>query len=128
LSLKEKLRFLADMGVSTGVVAWLRKQGYDAVHLAEQGLERSANGEIFAKAARERRIVLTFDLDFGEIVAMSHGTALPVVVFRLRNTRAPHVIDRLAGLLDVSGAALASASVIVVEESRYRMRKFPPKT
>ncbi len=36
-----------------------------------EGLQTLPNGDIFAKAAREQRIVLTFDLDFGEILAAS---------------------------------------------------------
>jgi len=40
------MRFLADMGVSTGVVEWLRNQGHDAKHLREEGLHRMPNGEI----------------------------------------------------------------------------------
>jgi predicted nuclease of predicted toxin-antitoxin system len=53
------------MGVSMGVVRWLREHGHDAVHLRDEGLRRLPNGQIFNKAIDEDRIVLTFDLDFG---------------------------------------------------------------
>ena len=62
------MRFLADMGVAMRVVEWLRNAGHDARHLREEGLHRLPNGSIFAKAVAEDRIVLTFDLDFGDIV------------------------------------------------------------
>ena len=65
------MRFLADMGVSSGVVEWLRNHGHDAKHLREEGLHRMPNGEIFAKAIHENRIIITFDLDFGEIIALA---------------------------------------------------------
>jgi len=61
------MRFLADMGVSLRVVEWLRSSGHDAIHLRDDGLQKLPNGEIFRKAIREQRVVLTFDLDFGEI-------------------------------------------------------------
>ncbi len=67
------MRFLADMGVSIRVVEWLRNNGHDAKHLREEGLHRMPNGEIFTKATHENRIIITFDLDFGEIVALSKG-------------------------------------------------------
>lgn len=98
------MRFLADMGVSQAVVAWLRAEGYDATHLRDEGLQRLPNGEIFQKAAREQRVILTFDLDFGEIVAGSGGSIVSVVLFRLQNTRSTHVIDRLRLVLEQSGA------------------------
>ncbi len=64
------MRFLADMGIALRIVEWLRSEGHDAVRLSEEGLHRLQNGAIFEKAAAERRILLTFDLDFGEIVAL----------------------------------------------------------
>jgi predicted nuclease of predicted toxin-antitoxin system len=81
------MRFLADMGVSQRVVERLRAVSHDAVHLRDEGLQTLPNGEIFQKGAREQRMVLTFDLDFGEIVAASGGQIVSVILFRLRNTR-----------------------------------------
>ncbi len=68
-----KMRFLADMGVSNRVVEWLRSKGHDSVHLRDEKLHRLPNGLIFQKAVQEDRIVLTFDLDFAEITALSKG-------------------------------------------------------
>jgi predicted nuclease of predicted toxin-antitoxin system len=67
------VRFLADMGVDVRVVDWLRGQGHDAVHLREEGLHRAPDEQVFAKALAEEWIVLTFDLDFGDL-APSRGT------------------------------------------------------
>ena len=92
------------MGVSFRVVAWLRGQEHDACHLSEEGLHRLPNGDIFAKALEEDRVVLTTDLDFGEIVATCGDRSPGVVIFRLRNTRVSHVIDRLRAVLDESSA------------------------
>src|SRR5262249_37482817 len=89
------MRFLADMGVSLRVVEWLRSSGHDASHVRDEGLQMLPKGEIFEKALREERIVVTFDLDFGEIVAASRGRSVSVVLFRLRNTRADFAIQRL---------------------------------
>lgn len=83
------------------------------------------NGEIFAKVISEDRVILTFDLDFGEIAALSRGRKVSVVVFRLRNTRTSHVIDRLTAVLADTMAALERGAVVIVEESRHRIRKLP---
>jgi predicted nuclease of predicted toxin-antitoxin system len=119
------VRFLADMGVSQGVVEWLRSAGHDAIHLRDEGLHRLPNGEIFQKAVIENRVVLTFDLDFGEIVAASEGRVVSVVLFRLHNTRTGHVIGRLQSVLEQSSAELQSGAIIVVEEGRHRVRRLP---
>jgi predicted nuclease of predicted toxin-antitoxin system len=65
------------MGVATRVVEWLRGQGHDATHLRDEGLQTLPDDAIFAKADREHRTVLTFDLDFGEIVAPSRRVISP---------------------------------------------------
>lgn len=56
---RRSMRFLADMGVNVRIVQWLRQQGHDAKHLRDEGLHRSPNGEIFAKAVAENRVVLS---------------------------------------------------------------------
>lgn len=119
------MRFLGDMGVSQQVVEWLRTNGYDAVHLRDEGLQRLPNGEIFQKAGREQRIVLTFDLDFGEILAGSAGQIVSVVLFRLRNTRTNFVIQRLDAVLNQSSADLLQGAIVIVEDGRHRVRKLP---
>src|SRR5437773_12481752 len=93
------MRFLVDACVDVRVSEWLRGQGHDAVHLSEQGLQRLNDGEISRKAAAEGRCVLTFDLDFGEIAALSGQTKGSVIVFRLGDPRFSRVIDRLAAVL-----------------------------
>jgi predicted nuclease of predicted toxin-antitoxin system len=95
----------------------------DAIHLREEGLQRMPNGEIFKKAASEDHIILTFDLDFGEIVALSADCQASVILFRLHNTRTPHVLDRLKKVMKDSAEALEQGAIVVVEESRHRTRR-----
>jgi predicted nuclease of predicted toxin-antitoxin system len=113
------------MGVARRVVEWLRASGHDATHLRDEGLQRLPNGQVFAKAVAEDRIVITFDLDFGEILAASHGQLTSVILFRLHDTRTDRVIQRLAHVLATSGDALTHGAIIVVEDARHRVRRLP---
>jgi len=122
------MRFLADMGVARDVVRWLREQGHDAVHLLDLGLERLPDREIFAKAAAERRILLTFDLDFGEIAAMTRDGQAIVLLFRLSSARYEHVRARLARCLAQIESRLAPGIVVIVEETRFRVRHMRAET
>ena len=85
----------------------------------------SPNGEIFRKAAEERRLVLTFDLDFGEILALSGDASVSVVLFRLRNTSTPFVLGRLKTVLADSGEYHLKGAIVIVEDGRHRMRRLP---
>jgi len=119
------LRFLADAGVAQRVVDWLRADGHDVVHLRDRGLQRLPDREVFELASAEGRILITFDLDFGEIVASSGGRVVSVILFRLRDTRSSHVTERLRSVLERSARQLEQGAVVVVEESRHRVRRLP---
>ena len=119
------MRFLNDMCMDVRVTTWLNSQGHDATHLRDEGLQRLPNGEIFDKAIAESRVVVTFDLDFGEIVALSKGRKTGVILFRLRHTRTSFVVQRLSEVITDCADALARGAVVIVEETRQRIREFP---
>ncbi|MFN0172752.1 MAG: DUF5615 family PIN-like protein [Bryobacteraceae bacterium] len=69
----------------------LRQLGHDVAHLSELGLIRMEDSDIVAKAQSEARIILTFDLDFGEIMALSANASPSVILFWMQN-QTPHVV------------------------------------
>lgn len=119
------MRFLADMGISTRSVTWLRNQGYDIIHLSEQGLQCMPDEDIFKKAADEKRVILTMDLDFGQIVAASKTTLPSIVVFRLSDERSENVSKRLKELLNKCSDDMMEGSIISVSDNNIRIRRLP---
>ena len=116
------------MGISPKTVAFLQNFGHDAVHLHDQGLDRLEDPAILAKAREEDRILLTHDLDFGELIAVS-GARLPsIVVFRLRNMRPEMVSRYLQGIIDQHGESLEKGAIISVTEGQVRVRLLPLRT
>jgi predicted nuclease of predicted toxin-antitoxin system len=112
------------MGVHRLVVDWLEAQNHEVAHLRDLGLHTLPDRKIFEKAVAEQRVILTFDLDFGEITAYAKGKRAGVVLFRLHNTRAQHVIERLSRVLSESSTALGEGAIIIVEDGRHRVRRF----
>ena len=78
-----------------------------------------------AKALAEDRILLTFDLDFGEILALSGEKAPSVVLFRLSNARQARVTERLRHVIVDASAALPKGAIVLVEDTRLRIRRLP---
>jgi predicted nuclease of predicted toxin-antitoxin system len=113
------------MGVSITTVEALRGANHNAVHLRDEGLIRLPDPEIAAKAARERRIVLTFDLDFGDILAAARSEAPSVVIFRLRNQTPAAVNPRLFRVISDCEEELATGAIIIIEDEGYRVRRLP---
>ncbi len=106
-------------------VMGLRQLGHDVTHLSEEGLIRMADQDIVAKAIAESRIVLTFDLDFAGIMALSKLASPSVVLFRLRNQTPLSVWPRLVQVFRECGVRLDQGAFITVEESGYRLRRLP---
>ncbi|MEW5941025.1 MAG: DUF5615 family PIN-like protein [Chloroflexota bacterium] len=119
------MKFLSDMGISPRLVEELRQQGYDAVHLVEQGLNRMEDGDILKKARQENRIVLTHDLGFGGLLAASGGEFPSVIVFRLKDMRPTNVSKYLFSIINQQTDALNQGAIISVTEKKIRIRALP---
>ena len=119
------MKFLGDVGVSTSTLRELREAGYDAVHLREQNLHRLPDDAILQKAIEEGRIVITFDLDFGDLLATGGGRLPSVIIFRLHNQTPPNVTKKLFDLLALETPRLEAGALIIVEDTRYRIRPLP---
>ncbi len=119
------MRFLADAGISPRTVEFLTQLGHDAVHARTLDLHRAADHRIVEHARADARIVVTFDLDFGDILALGVMDGPSVIIFRLSDERPVAVNPRLSAVLHEQRQALEAGALILVEDSRYRVRKLP---
>ena len=119
------MKFLLDMGLAQSTARFLDEVGHDAVHLRDQGLQRLPDEEIIIKAHVEDRVILTHDLDFGRLMALS-GKRLPsVITFRLQRMHAANVNRFLQIVLDRHMAQLIQGALISVNEEAIRVRVLP---
>lgn len=119
------MRFLADAGFPKAGIEHLRRRGHDVLALLDEGLERLPDEDVLALARQEQRILLTFDLDFGGLLAGGREPLPSVITFRVRDQRPAAVLARLAGVLAEAGDALLAGAVVIVEDARYRLRRLP---
>ena len=119
------MRFLADAGVSPKTVEFLKQLGHEAIHVRTLGLQRAPDLVLVERARADSSVVVTFDLDFGDILALGVLDKPSAIIFRLANERADSVNQRLSAVLAERLADLESGVLIVVEDTRYRVRKLP---
>lgn len=119
------LRLLADVNIPRGLVERLRADGHDVLWALEQHA-RTADHDLGRIAEREGRVVLTEDMDFGEL-AVRHRMPLPgQVLIELHQLEMDEMIARVvSALVDIGGAAVGLLSVI--EPARVRGRSLPLK-
>jgi hypothetical protein len=117
------VRFLANENFPGDAVAKLRDGGHDVAWVRTDA-PGASDQEVLARAQRERRILLTFDKDFGEL---AWRASLPaesgIVLFRIPMPAPALVGVTLAGILatrqDWEG------SFAVVEAGRIRIKPLP---
>ena len=95
------------------------------MHLHELGQDCLPDAMILEEALREEYVVLTHDLGFSELIAVS-GAHLPsVITFRLRDMRPTNVNRHLRAILDRHSEKLERGAVVTVTERRIRVRSLP---
>jgi len=119
------MRFLADVGVSRSTAQDLRQQGHDVIHLREVKLHRLPDEEILKLALKEARVILTFDLDFGDLLAAGAYSLPSVIIFRLQDQTPASVTPKLLDLLAERGKDIEEGAIVIVEDRRYRLRRLP---
>jgi predicted nuclease of predicted toxin-antitoxin system len=119
------MRFLVDAGVSPETVEFLKTLGHEAVHVRTLGLQRTSDRDIVERALTDSSVVVTFDLDFGDLLALGVLSKPSAILLRLADERAESVNQRIAVVLAERQADLEAGALVLVEDTRYRVRKLP---
>jgi len=121
------ISFLADENISPETADHLQTLGYSCRSLCRQGPWRLSDDEIVALAREEGRIILTHDLDFGQLYYFRERGEIGIIVLRLRNQTVERVNEVLPRFLRVCPlkAEELGCSLVVIRERSYRVFRGP---
>ena len=118
-------KLLLDMNLSPEWVRTSQEQRWDAVHLSTIGDPGAPDREIMDWAASHQYVVFTHDLDFGTMLALSHRAGPSVLQIRAANMLPDQLEGSVIAALSQHEADLASGALVVVDQSRSRIRVLP---
>lgn len=119
------MKFLVDMNLSPGWVAFLIEAGFEAVHWSDVGPPDASDFELMGWAASHGCIVLTNDLGFSAILAATQRRRPSVVQLRGDILTPPAIGPALLTAVGQAGAELAEGAVLSVDTARGRLRILP---
>jgi predicted nuclease of predicted toxin-antitoxin system len=99
----------------------IRSLGHDVATVIDDYPQRTLDRDLLELARLEGRILITNDLDFGELVIRERLPHAGVILFRLRSTALSVKIDRLTTVLRDYADQLDQ--FLVVTESGIRVRR-----
>jgi len=119
------MKFLLDMPVSPALLNLLQENGHEGVHAYQIGKDRAPDTELLSLARREDRIIITADLDFPRLLALSLAEGPGVILFRGGNYSDIEMRGLLERVLSEIPAEILQSSICVVDKNRIRFTKLP---
>ena len=92
--------WLANENFPLDAITLLRQRGYDVAWCRTES-PGAPDAAVLARAVRERRVLLTFDKDFGELVFHAgHDASCGVVLFRITRPSSGAIALTIAEMLE----------------------------
>ena len=117
------MNFVADESCARPVIQALRQAGHDVVAIAEIA-KGATDDQVLERALKEKRVLITEDRDFGELIYARGRSSAGVILVRFpsraRRAKSATVIEAVSKL----GSRLGDAFT-VVEPGRLRISSRP---
>jgi predicted nuclease of predicted toxin-antitoxin system len=119
------MKLVVDMNLSPLWVEALRQVGHDAVHWSQVGDARASDREIMAWARARDRVVLTHDLDFTAVLALTRAYGPSVIQIRTQDVM-PDVIGAIVlRVLRDHEQAIEQGAIVSIDHAAARVRILP---
>ena len=114
---------IADANVFVPIVDGLRDMGHDVFDVKERGLENLSDPDIFRLSQKEKRILVTMDKDFSNILFYPPGEHHGIIVVKLYRLK---VADATRLFLDAMGEIKPEdipGNLVIIDRNKTRIRK-----
>jgi len=121
------MKILIDMNLSPSWENYLTEEGFESVHWSKIGKGNEPDSFLFEYAKKNNYLILTHDLDFGAILACSNEYGPSVVQIRTNNITPEFYGKKLVSAIKQAETYLKEGALVVIDETRSRIRVLPLK-
>ena len=119
------MKILLDMNLSPDWCQTLKSHGFEPLHWSYVGDPRAKDTEIMDWARDNGYILITHDLDFGALLAVTKQQRPSVLQIRTQNVTIKNLEPLLIQTLRQFEDVLDNGALIVVEQAKKRVRVLP---
>jgi len=119
------MRVLVDVNLSPTWVEVLTGAGHEAVHWADLGELRAPDREVMGWARRNLHVVLTHDLDFGALLAMTGAEGPSVIQLRAQDVLPISIASEVLQVLEAHARVLERGAIVSIDKAAARVRILP---
>ena len=116
------MRFKIDENLPSEAAEILRTAGHDAVTVLEEKMGGQSDARVSEAILRERRALVTLDLDFADIRTYPPAQYPGLIVLRMTRQDKSHVLKALENMLPLLNREPVRGRLWIVGEETVRLR------
>ncbi|MGB3535552.1 MAG: DUF5615 family PIN-like protein [Microcoleaceae cyanobacterium] len=119
------IKLLADMNISPQTVTFLQQQGWDIIRVSDVLPMATSDIEILNFARQENRVIVTYDLDFSMLVALSGNNQPSLITLRVSSTNPIMITQKILEIIPQIETELQAGCAITISDDNLRIRRLP---
>jgi predicted nuclease of predicted toxin-antitoxin system len=116
------VKFKVDENLPIEVAALLHSAGHDALSVFDQHLVGETDNRLLNVCQKEKRALITLDLDFSDVRSYPPQEHSGLVVLRLQRQDKPFVLETIRRIIPLFEKEQTEHRLWIVEENRIRIR------
>jgi len=113
------MKFLTDENIAVSVVEFLRKRGFNVKDIKEELMHGIPDKDIFGIAQKEKRIIITHDKDFAEIIKNYKKDFEGIILVRCKIQNPENISTALDKLFNMKVISKIKNSLIILNEEQF---------
>jgi predicted nuclease of predicted toxin-antitoxin system len=119
------MKILVDMNLSPRWVDFFTTNGIEALHWSSVGPANATDTGIMAYAVSNDYVVFTHDLDFGAILAATHGKKPSVIQIRSADIYPGKTAIPVINILQQLASEITKGALVTISSNKSRIRTLP---